>query len=274
MPELPEVETVCRGLEQSILGKTIEQVEVMRPDLRIPFPDNLAESLHDQAITTITRRSKYILMTLSNQLVLIMHLGMSGKILIREDEPETIHKHDHLLIRFSDDSWLIFHDPRRFGLVTLANAVNINEHPLLAHLGPEPLSNDFTVDYLYSQLKQKHTPIKHAIMDASLVVGVGNIYASESLFRAGVRPTRACNKVTKPEVVKLVASIREVLQEAIASGGSTLRDYVRSDGDLGYFQHRFNVYGRADKPCLVCTTPIKQIKQQNRSSFYCPNCQK
>ena len=273
MPELPEVETVCRGLRQSIIGQTIAQIEYLRPDLRIPFPDHFQEQLEGKTIRAIRRRSKYILIELDNSLLWIIHLGMSGKVLLVDELPEQPAKHDHVLVRFENDSGLIYNDARRFGLMTLIETASLPSHPLFVRLGPEPLENNFTPDYLYSKLQNKTSPIKQVIMDSHVVVGVGNIYACESLFRSNIAPQTPANSIDRKKTGQLTQHIKKVLEEAIASGGSTLRDYVRSDGDLGYFQHRFAVYGRENEPCPHCQTPIQRIKQQGRSSFYCPQCQ-
>lgn len=273
MPELPEVETVCQGLRQSIIGKKITHVDVLQPKLRINVPEDIEEIVTQQRILDIERRAKYILISLSNQYYLMVHLGMSGKLLVHTGMPER-KKHDHLYWEFEDGAAMVFHDPRRFGLVTLAASEQIAHHPLLAHLGVEPLTNDFSAAYLQQTLKNKSCSIKQAIMDSKLVVGVGNIYAAESLFRSRIHPETPSNKLNTKQYEDLAEHIRQVLQDAIASGGSTLRDYVRSSGDVGYFQHHFDVYGREDESCTICKTKIKRIKQQGRSSFFCPKCQR
>lgn len=272
MPELPEVETVRRGLEPALTGQTIRSVELRRKDLRIPFPVDMRTRLEGAAILTVRRRSKYLLVETGKD-TLIIHLGMSGRILL-EKHGYLAKKHDHVLLGFSDGTLLVFNDARRFGLMTLCPTAELDNHKLFAELGPEPLSDDFSAEYLHSALKARNSPIKTALMDAKLVVGVGNIYASESLFRSFIHPARKTSSLTKKEASLLVPTIREVLQEAIDSGGSTLRDYVRSDGDLGYFQHKFRVYGRENKPCLTCATPIERLQQQGRSTFFCPRCQR
>lgn len=274
MPELPEVETVRTGLEKSLKGKVIKKTTLRRKNLRIPFPKNLSKNLEGRRIINIRRRAKYLIIELDNENALIMHLGMSGKILVKNSKPENLNKHDHVIIEFNGGKTLIYNDARRFGLVTLCKKTELEKHKLLSALGPEPLSNEFNEVVLFNSLKKKTAPIKNVIMDSHVVVGVGNIYACESLFRSGISPIKKACDVPKKKVSELVKNIRDVLNEAIASGGSTLRDYVRSTGDSGYFQHKFQVYGREGKACFACHKPIKRIKQQGRSTFYCPNCQR
>jgi formamidopyrimidine-DNA glycosylase len=274
MPELPEVETVARGLAGAICNATIERVIKRRKDLRVPFPMQLETRLEARAIVSVSRRAKYILMVLSDQQVIIAHLGMSGKFLVKQGKVNAFDTHDHLALYLSNGVTMIFNDPRRFGVFLLSNTKEVNHHPLLKNLGPEPLSGVFDSAYLYAQLRTKKQPIKTAIMDQKLVVGVGNIYAAEALFQAGIKPTRRASSLTLKQCAVLVEEIRCVLRAAIASGGSTLRDYVRSSGDVGSFQHHFNVYGRKDLPCLHCKTPIKSLIQAGRSTFFCPSCQK
>lgn len=274
MPELPEVETVMRGLATQLEGKRIERVEPMREGLRFPFPERLVELLEGQRIVLLARRSKYILCELENGWQLLLHLGMSGKILVYPEPRQELKKHDHLLIWLEGGTEIAFNDARRFGIVDLIKPKQIASHPLLSHLGPEPLENEFTPAYLYAALKKRSMAIKPALMDAKLVVGVGNIYASEALFKAGIAPVKKANTISKKQCEILVTCIQEVLRDAIRSGGSTLRDYVRSSGDVGYFQHQFKVYGREKEPCLICSSSIERIVQTGRSSFYCPSCQK
>lgn len=258
MPELPEVETVVRELKQSLIGKKFGEIITLRDNIREPIPD--LSGLHGAMIKSVTRRAKYIVINDA----LVIHLGMSGQILI--DRPKERKKHDHVIFELSNGDEMVFNDARRFGLVTLY------KNELFSHLGPEPLSDEFTTAYLKKALSTRKGPIKVAIMDQELVVGVGNIYAAESLFRSGINPKTPANKVKNH--AELVKNIRKVLEEAIESGGSTLRDYVRSSGELGYFQHSFAVYGREGKPCIKCKTPIEKITQGGRSTFFCPKCQK
>lgn len=273
MPELPEVETVMRGLASQLEGKRIERVETLREGLRFPFPERLSEVLEGTKITGLTRRAKYILCQLENDWQLLLHLGMSGKILVYPEPREQLQKHDHFLMWLEGGTEIAFNDARRFGIVDLIATEAASNHPLLNHLGPEPLSEAFDADYLHQQFQKRNMAIKPALMDAKLVVGVGNIYASEALFSAHIAPTRKANTVSKKQCEKLVSSIREVLKAAILSGGSTLRDYVRSSGDVGYFQHQFKVYGREKEPCFTCATPIDRIVQTGRSTFFCAQCQ-
>lgn len=274
MPELPEVETVCRGLEQNILNQTIVNAENFRPNLRIPFPDNFSEALKNRTIIDIKRRAKYILITLDDDTVVIAHLGMSGKMVVHENFQNERKKHDHAIFQFDNGKEVVFNDTRRFGLITFSSKNTLNSHKLIANLGVEPLDDIFDGEKLYKMLCKKNVPVKSAIMDASLVVGVGNIYACEALFRSGIDPVRKASSIRKEECELLCKNIRNILQEAIKSGGSTLRDYVQSSGESGYFQHSFAVYGRNGEPCNVCKTEILRIKQSGRSTFLCKECQK
>ena len=273
MPELPEVETVCRGLDSTICDSVIDHVEVKRFDLRIEVPHDFAERLEGMRITAIKRRAKYLCIYGDNNCVILGHLGMSGTITIVHKDDYTPRKHDHIIIALSSDDYLVFRDPRRFGLMTLTTAGELENHPLLSALGPEPLSDHFDGSYLYAQCRTRRSPIKSVIMDNHIVVGVGNIYACESLFHSQVHPTRLAHKLTKSECEHIVLQIKKVLIAAIESGGSTLRDYVRSSGDLGYFQHQFYVYGREKEPCYHCGTLIERLRQSGRSSFFCKQCQ-
>jgi len=273
MPELPEVETVRRGLENALSGAIIESVQLKRKNLRVAFPANLAKALTGRTIRSIERRAKYLLFRLDSEDVLIAHLGMSGRFLINLTEPKKFSPHDHLIIRLEDGRTLIFNDARRFGLMTITQSKKVEKHPLLTHLGPEPLDKDFSSSYLKSKLANRRSAIKPVLMDQHLVVGIGNIYASEALFDAGINPKRmACDVADKASVI--IKSIHKVLDAAIASGGSSLRDFMNIEGSAGYFQHAFFVYGREGKPCLKCRTPIKAIRQSGRSTFFCPKCQK
>lgn len=280
MPELPEVETVCRGLEKAMAGQKIAQVETLRGGLRIPFPRNLKD-IEGQKVSGITRRAKYILVHLSKGATLLLHLGMSGRMVIQGNNAEQpAEKHDHMVLHLSNGTRVVFNDPRRFGLVDLVASGAVAEHRFFRHLGPEPFSREFTAAYLLQKMKGKAPAIKIAIMDQRLVVGVGNIYAAEALFRAGIDPTRKAGSIKKAEAARLVGAIQAVLKEAIKAGGSSLRDYVQADGELGYFQHHFAVYGRKGKACAGCscnvekTGGIRQITQGGRSTFYCPRKQK
>ena len=274
MPELPEVETVCLGLAKHLTGKRILNVTVRRRDLRVPIPGNLEVSLKGRTIKRFTRRAKYILVHLDNKEVLIVHLGMSGSMVLKPVPSQEFRAHDHVAIEFTNGMQVNFHDPRRFGLMLLTAEQSLSHHKLFSGLGPEPLNASWGGAQLYKTLYASSAPVKSVIMDQSKVVGVGNIYACEALFMAKIRPSRAADKVSKKEANALALSIKKVLNAAIESGGSTLRDYVRSSGDAGYFQHHFNVYGRQKLPCNVCKNPITVIKQSGRSTFFCANCQK
>jgi formamidopyrimidine-DNA glycosylase len=272
MPELPEVETVKRGLEMQIKGRVVNKLYLGKKRLRFPFPDNLEISLKGKKILGIDRRSKYLLVNVGKE-YLVIHLGMSGRILFEEGNYK-LQKHDHFILYFNDKTLLVFNDARRFGLIDLVSKNELENHKLFVHLGAEPLTKEFNGKYLQQKLTNKNIAIKQAIMDAKNLVGVGNIYASESLFRSYINPKTPAKEIGLKKLEDLSKNIKSVLNEAIISGGSTLRDYVRSDGDIGYFQHSFKVYGRENEPCINCGTSIKRIVQQGRSSFYCPVCQK
>lgn len=270
MPELPEVETTRRGLLPRIEGQTIKRVVVRHAQLRWPVPAGLEKRLRGRALKTITRRGKYLLFDFSG-LTQIVHLGMSGSLrFARPDEPPAAH--DHVDWVFADGTVLRLRDPRRFGAVLLADEPA--SHPLLADLGQEPLSAEFDGAYLYRISRGAKIAVKHFIMDSKRVAGVGNIYASESLFHAGIRPGTAAGRLTRPACDRLARAIKTTLQAAIRAGGSSLRDYVATDGELGYFQLHTMVYDRAGLPCKVCKTPIKRVVHGQRATFFCPACQK
>ena len=275
MPELPEVETVCRGLRSKLLGKRIERVEVRRPDLRIPFPQGFAARLAGRQICSIDRRAKYILAHLDDGTVLICHLGMSGRLLV-SDVPVTPGKHDHVLIHTDSGECVVMNDVRRFGLMTLSTESELESHPLLAGLGLEPLSDKFDGAYLSSVLKGRRTPIKGALLDQRVLAGVGNIYACEALYHARVSPRRLAASVSGRRAERLVLAIKSVLKAAIAAGGSSLRDYVQTSGELGYFQHNWAVYGREGQRCpdCDCEVGIGRIVQSGRATFLCPTRQR
>jgi len=275
MPELPEVETVCRGLAP-LIGKTISCVNQRRANLRIPFPDKLATRIETATIISIHRRAKYILIDLDNNQTLIIHLGMSGRVTLYENQNlPTAGKHDHLILTFTDNAAIYYHDPRRFGMVELCPTADLDQHKFFNHLGPEPFSNSFNGPYLYQTLKNKKSVIKQVLLDQTLVCGLGNIYVCEALFHAGIRPTRRAHKITKAESEALVLIIRDVLTKAIEAGGSSLKDFAQANGELGYFQHRWAVYGKENENCphKNCSSQLKRITQSGRSSFYCPSCQ-
>ncbi len=272
MPELPEVETVVRGLDSSMRGRRIIRAEVFRPNLRVPFPPDFCERIAGQAVNKVARRAKYFMVYLEDGTVVIGHLGMSGRMIVRPQDAYPLARHDHVRWQMDDGKEVVFNDARRFGLMLLADADTLEQHDLLVHLGPEPLSNHFSEDYLATELLKKKSAIKPVLMDQRLVVGVGNIYASEALFRCGIHPGQPAHLCAE-QAGTLVAAIRAVLEAAIASGGSTLRDYARESGEMGYFQHQFQVYGREGKPCYACATPVARITQTGRSTFFCPSCQ-
>lgn len=274
MPELPEVETVCRGLAQNIIRHTITKVIARRRDLRIPLPANLEKTLTGKTITHISRRAKYVLIHLDNKAVLVVHLGMSGSLVLYDKPQESYRKHDHVIIELTPYALLVFHDPRRFGLMALTDEKSLHTHPLFSGLGPEPFDVTFDAAKFHTLLEASRAPVKSVIMDQQKLVGVGNIYACEALFRSHIHPARLANTITRKDAVSLLKNIRKVLEEAIESGGSTLRDYVRSSGDAGYFQHHFSVYGRAKQSCVTCSHPVSVIRQSGRSTFFCAHCQK
>lgn len=283
MPELPEVETVRRGLAPAMEGERIACVAVNRPDLRWPFPRDMAARLAGQTVHRLRRRSKYILADLSSGETLLIHLGMSGRMTVSgdplgkfvHDHPQA-QKHDHVVIDMDNGARITFNDPRRFGAMDLMATDHADEHPLLAKLGPEPLGNDFHEDYFVAALKAKKTAVKSALLDQRIVAGLGNIYVCEALFRAGISPRRRAGQIAAARVAGLVAIIRDVLVQAIEAGGSSLKDYRRADGELGYFQHSFDVYDREGEACRKpgCDGTIARIVQGGRSSFFCPRCQR
>jgi formamidopyrimidine-DNA glycosylase len=293
MPELPEVETVRRGLTPAMVGARFVKVEAHRPDLRRPLPNDFAGRLEGVTVTALKRRAKYLLAELSSGDVLMMHLGMSGSFRVsREGKAQTpggfhyprseARAHDHVVFHMSSGARIVFNDPRRFGLMLLVPADELTAHPLMKEVGPEPLERAFDAAVLARACAGKATSLKAALSDQKVVAGLGNIYVCEALHRARLSPTRgAATIATKAGVpneraVALVAAIKAVLKDAIAAGGSTLRNYARTDGELGDFQHRFRVYDREGEPCVTprCTGVVKRIVQNGRSTFFCPKCQK
>lgn len=277
MPELPEVETVCRGLAVALEGRCFAQVKVRRPNLRIPFPKNLARDLEGRRVGKIYRRAKYILMILDGGKVLIIHLGMSGRMTILKT-PTPLGAHDHVVFTIDDGAEVRYNDPRRFGLMTLAPEKGLDDHRLFRHLGVDPLSDAFTPAVLTNLLKGRSTAIKSALLDQRIVVGVGNIYACESLHRASISPRRKAGTINGKRAQALVRAIKDVLTEAISAGGSSLRDHVQPTGELGYFQHAWRVYAREGESCSCkegSAEParIKRIVQGGRSTFFCSRCQ-
>jgi formamidopyrimidine-DNA glycosylase len=271
MPELPEVETTLRGIEPHLLGQSVVKTVVRQGQLRWPVPDDLAAKLEGKAVQRLERRGKYILFAVEGG-ALLAHLGMSGSLRIAEaDAP--IKKHDHVDIVFGNGACLRYHDPRRFGCLLWAEG-DPHRHPLLAELGPEPFDAAFSGDYLRQAALGKTAPVKTFIMDSHLVVGVGNIYANEALFRAHIDPRRAAGKISAARYQRLAECIRDVLHAAITQGGTTLRDFVNASGQPGYFQQTLNVYGREGEPCRLCASPIRCVRLGQRSTFYCPRCQR
>ena len=272
MPELPEVETTRRGISGHITGQTISSIRVHNPQLRWPVPvDAMQSSLPGQEVLSVKRRAKYLLLDCGTG-VLIIHLGMSGSLRIL-DQSIKAEKHDHVEILFDNGQVLRLRDPRRFGAV-LWTTHPAEEHRLLSDLGPEPLSEEFDGIYLFNSTRKRRCSIKNLIMDSHSVVGVGNIYASEALFNAGIRPGKSAARLTQQACRLLAAAIKQVLSNAIAAGGTTLRDFTNSEGQAGYFSQSLFVYGREGKHCLQCGASIKRKLIGQRSSFYCPNCQK
>jgi formamidopyrimidine-DNA glycosylase len=275
MPELPEVETVRRGLALRISGRRILQAELRRADLRRPFPPALATHLDGARIGGLTRRGKYILIELDSDGLMLLHLGMSGRVTAGSATLPDL-PHDHVVLRLDDGTVIRFNDARRFGLIDYMKRGDAAQHPLLAGLGPEPLEAAFDGSYLVATLAGKMTPIKSALLDQRIVAGLGNIYVCEALFHSGISPRRLAASVGRRRADRLVAAIQSVLSEAIAAGGSSLRDYVQADGELGYFQHRFAVYGREGSPCPGCDCPggVRRIAQSGRSTFFCAKRQR
>ena len=271
MPELPEVETTRRGIAPHIIDKKVQAVVLRHKTLRWPIPARLKTILPGQRVTDVSRRGKYLFLTTPVGSVII-HLGMSGSLrVVTNNEPAV--KHDHVDIVFSDTCILRLHDPRRFGAVLWTQGSPL-KHKLIAALGPEPLSDALTADYLFQRSRKRQVAIKSFIMDSKVVVGVGNIYASEALFRAGIRPTTAAGRVSRERYHDLVLAIQAVLAAAIRAGGTTLRDFVNGEGKPGYFQQALQVYGLAGEPCAHCGSIIKQITQAQRATYYCNRCQR
>ncbi len=283
MPELPEVETVRAGLMPVMEGRLILRAQVNRPDLRFSLPERMAERLTGARVMGLRRRSKYILADLSSGESLLIHLGMSGRMLVsggmlgafHHDHPAP-QKHDHVVLDMEGGARVTFNDARRFGAMDLMQTAWAADHKLLRGIGPEPLGNEFNEAYLAGRLAGRAMPVKAALLDQGIVAGLGNIYVAEALHRAGINPRRAAGDMTGAEVARLVPLIRDILAEAIAAGGSSLKDYRQADGELGYFQHSFRAYGREGEPCLspACTGHIERIVQSGRSTFFCPICQR
>lgn len=270
MPELPEVETTRRGLEPYLLGRKVERVIVRQHSLRWPIPEDLESKLVQQPLLGLSRRGKYLLFRYPSG-HMIAHLGMSGsmRIVARSEDPGY---HDHVDIEFTDAMVLRFNDPRRFGAILWTEG-SPEKHKLLDHLGPEPLTDAFNLDYLFQRSRKRKQAIKSFIMDSKVVVGVGNIYANEALFKAGIRPTRAAGAISKARYQRLIEEIKQTLAFAIEQGGTTLRDFVGGDGKPGYFQQQLLVYGRHGQPCKRCCQPLTEVRLGQRSTVYCKACQ-
>jgi len=282
MPELPEVETVRRGLEPVLVGNAFSRVEQRRPDLRFPLPKDFGMRLSGRRVEALDRRAKYLLARLDDGEVLVMHLGMTGRFSINGPATMPPPKHEHIVFHLGDGTAVRYSDARRFGLMDLVPAATLDSHALFKGLGVEPLSEALTPEWLAARLKGKANSIKAALVDQKLIAGLGNIYAGEALYRAGVSPLRLAGSLAtksgKPtkKTEALVAAVKAVLDDAIKAGGSSLRDYKRADGTLGEFQHRFKVYDREGKPCprKGCGGTVRRIVQGGRSTFYCPTCQR
>jgi len=272
MPELPEVETTRKGVSPYCLNQPVKQVEVRQASLRWPIPDDLNTRLSGQTIHSVTRRGKYLMFGFAHGTLLI-HLGMSGSLrILPAGAPEAVKKHDHVDIIMQNGDILRYHDPRRFGAILWTDQP-VEAHKLIAHLGPEPLSDDFDADYLAQRCAKRKTAIKSLIMDSKVVVGVGNIYANEALFLSGIHPQQAAGRLNRVQLGRLTENIRFVLARSIEQGGTTLKDFVGGDGKPGDFAQQLNVYGPARSEGLHCKTELKEIRQSNRSSVFCPECQ-
>ena len=278
MPELPEVETVCRGLAVHMEGRRVTRLDLNRPDLRIPMPPGLKAKVEGRRVERLARRAKYILVHLDDGGVLIIHLGMSGRMVVAADGASLgpLDRHDHVVFTMESGAVIRFNDARRFGLMDYATESELPGHPFFAELGPEPLGNEFNGPALAAALEGKMTPIKAALLDQRVVAGLGNIYVSEALYWAGISPRRVAATVAGGRAERLATAVRDVLTRAIAAGGSSLRDYVQASGELGYFQHHWAVYGRENERCpeCDCSAGIKRIVQSGRSTFYCAKRQR
>ncbi len=275
MPELPEVETIVRGLHNNLVGFTINFVDLQRKDLRFPIPKTLNKSIIGKKITNIHRRGKYIVISNEANQTILMHLGMSGRIKIRQINSKK-DKHDHVIMKLNNNNEIVFNDPRRFGMIDLINRNNFENHRCIKSLGPEPLGNAFNESYVADYLSSKKSSIKSVLLNQKFVAGLGNIYVCESLYLAGISPTRIANTIKDKNVKKLIFSIKKVLKQAINLGGCTIKDYVQASGEMGYFQQKLNVYGKNGKKCSVCDckSSIKKITQNGRSTFFCSKKQR
>ncbi|TNE60227.1 MAG: bifunctional DNA-formamidopyrimidine glycosylase/DNA-(apurinic or apyrimidinic site) lyase [Alphaproteobacteria bacterium] len=275
MPELPEVETVMRGLAVPMTGARLEKVTCYRKDLRFPLPRGFAKKLTGREVLGLRRRAKYLLVDLQGDTTLIAHLGMSGRFVIH-GAPAPLEPHTHVRFQLHGGTDIHYCDPRRFGFMDLAPTESLETHKFFAAMGPEPLGNAFSGPHLREALRAKKTPIKSALLDQHVVAGLGNIYVCEALYRAGISPRRSAHTIGPARAERLVPEIKKVLGEAIAAGGSSLKDYAQANGELGYFQHAFQVYGREGAPCLKqgCHGTVQRIVQSGRSTFFCSSCQR
>jgi formamidopyrimidine-DNA glycosylase len=281
MPELPEVETVRRGLAPVMEGQRFASVSQNRADLRFPFPERFVERLTGKTLVRLGRRAKFLTAELSSGEVLVMHLGMTGRFTVEAAQLGEFHHttgtdpaHDHVVFRMEDGTRVTYNDPRRFGFMELWPAQQFEAYPRLMAMGPEPLSNHFSAAYLDAALKDKKTPIKSALLDQSVIAGLGNIYVCEALWRAKVSPKRLSKSVPGQRAARLAPAINDVIAEAIEAGGSSISDFANASGELGYFQHRFAVYDREGEACRSCGDTIRRLVQSGRSTFYCPSCQR
>ncbi|MEP1145445.1 MAG: bifunctional DNA-formamidopyrimidine glycosylase/DNA-(apurinic or apyrimidinic site) lyase [Henriciella sp.] len=281
MPELPEVETVRRGLSPAMQGKRIERLEVNRPNLRFPFPERFSARVEGATITHMGRRAKFLVTELSTDEALIMHLGMSGRFTVNSaatadfhHDPGTNPAHDHVVFHMEDGATITYNDPRRFGFMELWPTADLPSYPRIKDLGPEPLSNHFNTAYLDQILHGKAAPIKAALLDQSVIAGLGNIYVCEALYRSRISPRRKAHSVAGKRAERLTPAINDVIAEAIAAGGSSISDFANASGELGYFQKQFDVYDREGEACNRCGQAIKRIVQSGRSSFFCSQCQR
>jgi len=272
MPELPEVEVVCRGLSPLLMGERVSSVLLMRDNLRFPLPELMSETLTGLVFSSVSRRSKYLLFSFNRGPLLVWHLGMTGQFHVLNQDT-LLRAHEHVRINLESGKSLCYRDARRFGYAGLLDAETFGEHKWFYRLGPEPLGESFSAAYLFECCRGRKAPIKSVLMDAHVVVGVGNIYASESLYRCGIHPARAAGRISKARIKLLVEVVRDVLMEAIDAGGSTVSDFVKADGKPGYFAHQFRVYGRESEDCYRCGRAIRRIVQSGRSTFYCSGCQ-
>ena len=271
MPELPEVETVMRGLAPAWVGARFTRITLNRADLRRPFPDGLGQRLTGATVIACRRRAKYGLVDTDRGDTMILHLGMSGRMRL---DPAALVKHDHVVFETGNGRVVAFNDARRFGSIDLVPTIDADRHPLLSGIGPEPLGAQFGPALLAAAFRDRLAPVKALLLDQRVVAGLGNIYVCEALFRAGIHPGRAGGRVATARIDALARAVPAVLGEAIAAGGSSLRDHAAPEGTLGYFQKGFSVYGQAGAPCPACATPIQRIVQSGRSSFFCPKCQR